>query len=255
MATLVSADWVEERLGSPEVLVLDPRRPVPYLKGHLQNAVNLPAAKAMDPQGGLLPVERLEEWAGAAGLADGRTPVVYDASDGRNAALLAWILEYLGRTDVHFLDSFLERWVAEGREIFYRPVKTAPAMFSARVQGHVRAMLNDVRDAGWKLVDFRSPEEYSGQVDTDGRPGHIPGARHLDWRKLVGRNHQLLAPPEELERLLASTGIGLEDKVVAYCRTGVRAALGYFALQQLGRQVRLYDGSFQEWARSGLPVE
>jgi hypothetical protein len=33
----------------------------------------------------------------------------------------------------------------------------------------------------------------------------------------------------------------------------MRAALGYLALQQAGYEVRLYDRSYAEWARSGLP--
>jgi len=35
----------------------------------------------------------------------------------------------------------------------------------------------------------------------------------------------------------------------------MRAALGYVALQQAGYKIRLYDRSYAEWARSGLPVE
>jgi 3-mercaptopyruvate sulfurtransferase SseA len=33
----------------------------------------------------------------------------------------------------------------------------------------------------------------------------------------------------------------------------MRAALGYLALQQAGYDIRLYDRSYAEWARSGLP--
>jgi 3-mercaptopyruvate sulfurtransferase SseA len=35
----------------------------------------------------------------------------------------------------------------------------------------------------------------------------------------------------------------------------MRAALGYVALRQAGYDIRLYDRSYAEWARSGLPVE
>jgi 3-mercaptopyruvate sulfurtransferase SseA len=31
--------------------------------------------------------------------------------------------------------------------------------------------------------------------------------------------------------------------------------VAYLALQQLGYPVRLYDGSYAEWAGAGLPVE
>ncbi len=256
MTIFVSADWVQERLGSPEILVLDPRRPAKYLQGHLKNAVNSPVATAFDREGRLLPAAELARWIGAAGLDDSRKPVVYDSFDGRNAALLAWILSYLGRSDVHLLNVFLEGWVAEEREVFYRPVTPVAREFSARVREDIRASRKDVSDAaGWKLVDFRSQDEYTGKLDTEGRPGHIPGAINFVWQELLGENHQFLAPRETLEQRLGAAGIARDDRVVAYCRTGLRAAVGCLALEHLGRTVRLYDGSYADWARSGLPVE
>src|SRR5262245_32840473 len=113
MTTLVSADWVAERIDLPATLLLDPRRPMKYLQGHLKNAVNLPVCRAVDAQGKLLSPEDLARWIGAAGLDENRTPVIYDSPEGQTGTMLAWILEYLGRTDVHVLDVFYERWVAE----------------------------------------------------------------------------------------------------------------------------------------------
>ena len=123
MATFVSSEWVSNRLAVPDVLLLDPRSPMRYLQGHLATAVNVPVGKLFDAQGWLRAVEDLAPLLGQAGLGADETPVLYDGHDGRNAAMLAWVLEYLGRTDVHILDIFFERWVEEGREIFYRPVK------------------------------------------------------------------------------------------------------------------------------------
>jgi thiosulfate/3-mercaptopyruvate sulfurtransferase len=106
-----------------------------------------------------------------------------------------------------------------------------------------------------RLVDFRSPEEFSGERDLDGHPGHIPHAVNLVWSALNGAEGQVLASREQLERQIAVAGIGKGQKVVAYCRSGPRAALGYLALTQTGYDARLFDGSFAQWARAGLPVE
>lgn len=115
--------------------------------------------------------------------------------------------------------------------------------------------LNDVQGLGGRmLVDFRSREEFEGSLDTDGRPGHIPGAAHLSWEELVG-GENLLAPRGKIEKVFSEQGISCRSGVVAYFRTGVRAALGFLALAQLGFEVSLYDGSYAEWAKSGLPVE
>lgn len=255
MATVVTAQWLEAQ-GDRSTLLLDPRRPMRYLQGHLKQAVNLPVYKAFDAEGKLLPDEQLQHWLRAAGLDDQRTPVVYDSFDGQNGAMLTWLLEYFGRRDMHVLSIFYERWVAEGHEVFYRPVPPVPGNFTAHPNPRLRVALDDLRrEPGLKLIDFRSREEYSGQQDRDGRPGHIPGAVNIVWRDLVGSQQEVLASPERIRQLVSDAGIQPDDTVVAYCRLGMRAAVGYLALQQAGYDVRLYDRSYAEWARSGLPVE
>ena len=254
MFEFVSAAWVEKHLDSPDVLVLDPRSPVRYMAGHPKNAVNAPVTKARDAQGKLLPPEELGRWLGAAGLDEQHTPVIYDNADGRNAAFLAWILLYLGRTDVCVMETLWEEWVASGREAFYRPVRPTPREFYLRERAELRSKLEDVPAPGAKLVDMRAAEEFSGELDTEGRPGHIPGAVHLSWQELTSPG-RMLAPKARLEEIFGARGLGASDHVIAYCRTGVRAALGFLALAQLGHKVSLYDGSYAEWAKSGLPVE
>jgi len=256
MVTFVSADWVAARLDSPDILLLDPRRPMKYLQGHLKNAVNLPVFRAFGVDGKLLPPDDLARWIGAAGLDEQKAPVLYDSPEGQNGAMLAWILEYLGRTDVHMLDIFYERWVAEKREAFYKPVEATPKTFTTRVNPQIRVTLNDLRaEPIVKLIDFRSKEEYTGERDMDGKPGHLPGAVNIVWRDLVGQSQVVLGSKEKIEQLLTAAGIKRNDHIVAYCRSGPRASLGYLALRQCGYAVRLYDGSYAEWARSGLPVE
>jgi thiosulfate/3-mercaptopyruvate sulfurtransferase len=256
MFSLVSADWVQQRLESPDVLLIDPRSPVRYMAGHPKNAVNLPVSKSRDAQGALLSPEELARWVGAAGLDEGQTSVLYDNSDGRNAAMLAWILLYLGRRDVCLMSVGWEKWVAEGREVFYRPVKPAPRTFGAQVRPEIRATLDELRIAAdGRAIDFRSRDEFTGKLDTEGRPGHIPGAVNIVWQELAGQDGQLLARRERLEEIFSASGIGPNEKVIAYCRSGARAALGFLALAELGWNVSLYDGSYAEWARSGMPVE
>ena len=256
MVTFVTTDWVAARLDSPDLLLLDPRRPMKYLQGHLKNAINLPVFRAFGTDGKLLPPEDLARWLGSAGLDQQKTPVLYDSPEGQNAAMLAWILEYLGRTDVHLLGVFYEGWVAEKREVFYKPVEAKPRTFTPQVNPKIRVTLAELRDSTKaKLVDFRSKEEYSGERDMDGKPGHLPGAVNIVWRDLVGPSQAMLAPREKLEQLLTAAGVKRNDHIVAYCRSGPRASLGYLALRQYGYAVRLYDGSYAEWARAGLPVE
>lgn len=264
MLTFVSADWVLDHADSPQILVLDPRSPVHYMAGHPKNAINLPISRFRDAEGNLLSSKGLGELLGSAGLAEDRIPVLYDAADGRNAAMLAWILLYLGRPDVHLMDIFWEKWVSEGREVFYRPVAPAARRFTPRIRPELRTTLDSVKKRlgpagdvpnGARLIDFRSQDEFTGKLDTEDRPGHIPGATNIVWEGLLGVDGKFLATREKLEQLFATRAIHPKDHSVAYCRTGPRAALGFLALIQSGRSASLYDGSFAEWVRNGLPVE
>ena len=256
MATFVSADWVEEHIGRPGYLVIDPRSAMRYLMGHLRGAVSVPLKKLQDPQARLLPPEEMAAVFGAAGLGDDVVPVLYDGSDGRNAAMHAWILEYLGRDDIHVMDLLYDEWKEQGRDVLYRPVSTEARSFTPSVAPAIRATVDDAASPGnAKLLDTRSAEEFRGEVEIDQRPGHIPGSIHLAWSELAGQGGRVLIEPERLDSALSSVGIGREDSVIAYCRSGLRAALPYLAMKQAGYDVRLYDGSYAEWMISGNPVE
>ena len=254
MFQLVSSEWVDARVESPEFLVIDPRSALRYMSGHPQNAVNFPVAKQRDAEGRLLGTEELARRLGKVGLDGKRTPIIYDNADGRNAALLAWILAYLGRDDIHVMETFWEQWVKDGREVFYRPVEATAREFTATIRPKLRATTSDVQKNVAKLVDLRTADEFAGKAEVDARPGRIPGAVNLSCDQ-IGTNGNILSAPERLEEMFAARGVTRETNTIAYCRTGVRAALGFLALARLGYNVALYDGSYAEWSGSGLPVE
>ena len=254
--TFVSADWVAERIGRPEYLIIDPRSAMRYLMGHLRGAVSVPYKKLQGPDGRPGPPEQLAAAFGEAGLGDDITPVLYDHQDGRNAAMAAWVLEYLGRDDVHIMALPYDARKEQGREALYRPVPTVARPFTIRLNPAVRATLDDASNPGdARLLDTRTAEEFRGEVEMDYRPGHIPGAIHLPHAEMAGSGGNLLIDEYELRDRLGAVGIANNDAVIAYCRSGVRAAVAWLALRQAGYDVRLYDGSYAEWMESGQPVE
>jgi len=257
MAKLVDASWLAARLDAKEIVLVDPRRPMKYLSGHLPGAINIPLYQAFGADGRLPGPAALAEFIGGAGLGDSITPVLYDSPEGQNAAMLAWILEYLGRRDVLILDAYYEHWKAGGGEVRYKPVLAPKVKFTAHENPVIRATSKEIgTETGLKLVDFRSREEFSGEKAIgDDTPGHLPGAVNLVWRELASPPERILAPREKIAKLFAGAGLKAGDRVVAYCRSGPRAALGYLALKEAGYDVRLFDGSFAEWSRSGLPVD
>ncbi len=223
--------------------------------GHLRGAVNVPFKRLQGPDGRLGPPEQMADAFGEAGLGDDVTPILYDQSDGRNAAMAAWVLEYLGRDDVHVMDILYEAWKEEGREVLFRPVETKARGFTLRLNPSVRASLDDVAAAGKaKLLDGRSAEEFRGEAVMDHRPGHIPGAFHLPHSEVAGRDGRLLVDDSLIHKRLSAAGIAPADRAIVYCRSGVRASLTYLAMRRAGYYVRLYDGSYAEWMDSGAPV-
>lgn len=256
MATFVSPDWVAERIDQSEFLVIDPRSAMRYLMGHLRGAVSVPFKRLQGPDGKLAEPERLASAFGDVGLGDDVTPVLYDHQDGRNAAMAAWVLQYLGRDDIHIMDLCYESWKEQGREVLYRPVPTQPKPFTVRLNPSVRASLDDVADPGNAiLLDTRTTEEFDGHVEMDHRPGHIPGAVNLPHVDAAGADGNLLIDEFELRERLGIVGIANNDSVIAYCRSGVRASVAWLAMSQAGYDVRLYDGSYAEWMDSDRPVE
>ncbi len=266
MANFVSADWVSDHIGRTGYLIIDPRSAMRYLMGHLKGAVSVPFKRLQGPDGRLAPPEQLAAAFGGVGLGDGVTPVLYDHQDGRNAAMASWVLEYLGRDEVHVMDQLYEAWKAQGREVLYRPVAVEAKTFTPRLNPAIRASLADVADlikanraAGSRgaaiLLDTRSTDEFRGEVEMDHRPGRIPGAINLPHSELAGADGKLLIEPGVLHQRLSTVGIATGDPVVAYCRSGVRASLAYLAMKQAGYSVRLYDGSYAEWMDSAQAVE
>ncbi|HUG39489.1 MAG TPA: rhodanese-like domain-containing protein [Longimicrobiales bacterium] len=144
--------------------------------------------------------------------------------------------------------------------------RTAPGEDAAELDVDVRDDM--IVDAGWVhdrlddpnvvILDARPPAEFSGETPGEGidRPGHIPGAHNVFWQTLVeSPDAPRLKDEAELRRIFEQAGVGPDDTVVAYCRTGGQASFLYTVAKHLGYDVRLYDGSYVDWSRTEYPVE
>ena len=259
MINLMDNSWLEKHVDDPQTRIIDPRSRVKYLQGHIPKAVNFALSEIFDKETlELYPPERLAEVVGKMGVDVDSTVALYDSYDGQSAAMLAWLLEYLGHPRVSILSNYLEGWAKNGGKILYRSVENEPKSFNWKTGSPSRANINEVREKGGaKLLDLRGKDEFQGRVSTEPRPGHIPGAINLPWTELISNDGNFLKSQSELTGVFAKTGLVETDRIIAYCSNGPRAALGYIALQQSGfMNVRVYDGSFHQWARrQDLPVE
>jgi thiosulfate/3-mercaptopyruvate sulfurtransferase len=208
-----------------------------YLQGHVPGAAFLDVERDLSaPPGprGRHPLPTQEQFvaaAGRAGIGDGVFVVAYGSMGG--AERLWWLLRHFGHDDCAVLE--LAGWLGRLRE---GEEDVEPAEFTARPRtgdtieaGELRARLDEL-----VLLDARVPERYRGDTEPiDPVAGHIPGARNAPWNEPVPE-----IPPGE---------------VVAYCGSGITAAVVVHRLALAGRDAKLYPGSWSEWSGLGLPAE
>ena len=93
-------------------------------------------------------------------------------------------------------------------------------------------------------VDARSDGEYAA--------GRIPNARSVNWTRNLGGG--FLLPEPDLGALYE--GFDPARTTVTYCLSGWRGSFAWLTLTALGYEdVRLYDGSWNEWGNGSFPVE
>jgi len=251
---IVSADWVEDRLDDPDVVVVDVRDAWEYDGiGHVPGAVNVPFDSFRGGgEEGMLPPE--DEWAtllGEAGI-DGETTVVaYDDTHGVFAARFLVTALLYGHEDLRLLDGDYSAWMREHETSTETPAVAAaeyaverPADSPLVTRADVEAAMDD-EDA--VIVDTREPEEYA--------EGHIPGAVNVDWKEVVDEETRGLKSRDAVESVFAAKGVTREKRVVLYCNTARRISHTFVVLRWLGYEdVGFYEGSLTEWEAEGGPL-
>ncbi len=207
---------------------------------------------------------------GSRGISNDHTVVLYGDRNNWFAAYTYWYFRYYGHDKVKLINGPREKWIAEDRETSTEAPSHPPATFSAQPgDNSIRAFRDEVSeaiDAPTRLVDVRSPQEFSGELiamagyEQEGaqRAGHIPGAASVPWAQAV-REDGTFKSADELRELYTDKGvIDGGEPIIAYCRIGERSAHTWFVLHELlGRDdVKNYDGSWTEWGNLvGMPIE
>jgi thiosulfate/3-mercaptopyruvate sulfurtransferase len=269
---LVDTQWVEDHLVDDSVRIVEvDENPALYAEAHIPGAIGFDWQRDLQDQvrRDFLDPEAFGRLLGERGISNEHTIVLYGDRNNWFAAYTYWYLKYYGHDAVKLVNGPREKWIVEGRPTTTDIPAHPAATFAARPgDDAIRAKRDEVLAAlgnGRRLVDVRSPQEFSGELiamagyEQEGaqRGGHIPGAKSVPWAQAV-REDGTFKSADELTELYTSKGVLGEEPIIAYCRIGERSAHTWFVLHELlGRDdVKNYDGSWTEWGNLvDVPIE
>jgi thiosulfate/3-mercaptopyruvate sulfurtransferase len=273
---IVSTEWLNANSHLENLFVIDIRSAADYAAGHIPRSINEPFQSASDPCTGpssnwiigtkdclwleLPDVHDIFSTIGELGITEDSSVVIVSSPNPEeppffglaNAARVAATLIYTGIANVAVLDGGYPKWVSEGRTT----KKKVPALKSAVYKGKVnKAMFVSIdyvnKHIGKAIIlDARDADDY--------RAGHIPKAKSLPapqiWNHHPDGTYAYKDPKtlgEMASELIDKSLDPKDQEIIVYCGVGGYASEWWFVLTQvLGYDdVRIYDGSAQEWSR------
>ncbi|GAC1340063.1 MAG: sulfurtransferase [Acetobacteraceae bacterium] len=274
---LIEPAELHSLLGDPKTVVIDTRAPAAFVAGHIPGAVNLHEIftflATSTPDGMAELRGKFADAFGAAGLGGEETAVFYEESmnSGFGQSCRGYfLLQFLGYAKACILHGGLQAWKAAGLPLSVEAATPTPRPFPRSEEGAAlmldrEAVKAALGDESIVLLDVRDVDEWVGTSsspygpDFCPRKGRIPGARWIEWYRLM--KPSALGPvfkaPDEVMAECHSVGITAETPVYLYCFKGARASNSLVALKQAGiKDVRMYFGSWNEWSRDPLlPIE
>lgn len=261
---LVTPQWLNEHKSDPNVVILQ----VSFMKYEYDQA-HIPGAGYLWPEW-LAPnspygnynapdIKKATELLNGFGISNNSHVIIYYVRNEIPAAARMFLtMEYLGLTGkVSMLNGGLDAWKKEG----YSTTADVPSVKKGNVKltsGNVLVdkdyVLKTLSSSTGKVADARAQRFYDGEPTGNPRDGHITGAGNIPYGELTDASN-MLKPAVELEKYFAPVA-SKDQEIVTYCFIGQTASVVYVAGRVLGYNMKLYDGSMQEWSRlENLPME
>jgi len=261
---LVETSWVAEHLNDASVRLIEADEDVLlYEIGHIPGAVKLdwhvdvqdPVSRDFVDQHGF--ENLMSRW----GISNETTIVLYGDKNNWYACYSFWLFSMYGHKKMKIMNGGRQKWEAEGRQFTKEVPHFEATIYHAQpMDESIRAfrdeVLSGLKDSNRRLIDVRSPQEYTGELihmvnypqEGAQRGGHIPTAKSIPWATAANPDGTFRSA-EELRQIYEGKDIARDKDVITYCRIGERSAHTWFVLTHLlgYPRVRNYDGSWTEW--------
>ena len=304
MANLIEFLSLSSFVGAAETVIVDarsgPDAARQYQQGHLPGAVfvdvetDLSSKKSDAADGGRHPLPNAASFSVTLqrlGITPSTTVIIYDNSQGANAAArFWWMLRAFGHHSVFLTNGDLNTAIDAGFPLESGIVEPTPAAVPyppGRWQDHVvdmqqvrhclkseRAFTGESPPKGLPpflaesplptnkintqhlIIDVRESERYQGlREPIDLVAGHIPGAINIPWRENIDAAGKF-RDVAELKTIYSKYLEGVApEKIIVHCGSGVSACHTLFAFHLMGLEgAKLYVGSWSEWSRNNNPM-
>ena len=278
---VVTSDWLATQLKNPKLVLFHIGEKSEYDAGHIPGARFLELHDVSSPMTRdtnalaleMLPADQLRQRLEQLGISDDSRIVVYFGNDWLSPSTRVLLtLQYAGLgARASLLDGGMPEWKKANRPITTEvPPAPKPGKLTPRPAQPIVVDADfgksHIRTPGYTIVDARNTIFYDGPIQEPSAtssmghpmpkvvPGHVPGAVNIVFETVFDDTGHLL-PEARLRELFTQAGVKPNDTVIGYCHVGQQATAMLFGAEALGYDVKLYDGSFQDWKKRGLPTE
>jgi len=221
---LVDAAWVEAHKSDEDVVIVDCEVEAAFARGHIPGAVLVPDNYEKDPDSGRLFLMQPDQFKGMCeglGIGDNTLVIAYDHSRSLTAARLWWALNTYGHTNVKILNGGWRAWIAYGGAVDFGRMAIKAVTFTPKRDDSKLATAADLKQAcevGDSVIwDVRSDGEWDGSNSRGNkRVGHVPGAVHLEWFKLIDAETNEFKSAADIRSILTEHGITPDKNVYTY---------------------------------------
>ena len=275
MKPIITATELSEIFHQENLVILDARTGKDARENYLQNHIKGARFIDLDKDlaeigedaafGGRHPLPKISKFAETIqnlGISEDSYIVVYDTSNGANAAARCWwMLKSFGIEKIQVLSGGFK--TAEKAGI---PLKSGEEIFEKTSfilrenwglpTSTLENVEQEIAENSAIVIDVRDAYRYRGESEPiDLVAGHIPGAINIPFSENLDENGAFLSPEilkEKYQQFLAdaSTPLSMTKKLIIHCGSGVTACHTILALDYVGFPIpNLYVGSWSEWSR------